>query len=194
MTNLPYRHIARTAHRIETDTTASLQQDRVAVNPLADVDALIERSHTEHLTGPELARMCDTNTRTLYAALKSAGRNRNELWAPPKLPRSAKRKTFNEWDMIQRDYEAGDAPLVLADRYGLHQQVIDRNLKSVEGLYVRNREEAVELRSKQRVEADSVRYQLRIGAMEKVAERLGVETDALRSELELEGLLLHDLD
>ncbi|MFZ3491860.1 hypothetical protein ACODT5_01220 [Streptomyces sp. 5.8] len=193
MRNLPYRQLARSARRIETDTTTPDVMRRPATGMLPDAAALIRRSHEEHLTGAELARAYETSARTLYAALAEAGQGREDLWAPPKAPRKAHRKTSPDWAALQRDYEAGDAPLLLADRYGIRQQVIDRNLKAVDGLHVRTREEAVALRSQQREAADEVRYRMRTGALEVAAAELGLEAATLRAVLSAHGLLLHDL-
>lgn len=189
----PYRRLARTATRIETDSTAAPERQREAKGELPDAETLIQRSHSEHLTGAELARAYETNARTVYTVLEEGGRRREELWAPPKAPRAPKRMVFEDWGALQRDYEAGDAPLVLTERYGIRQQVIDRNLKSVPGLHVRDREEAVDLRSRQRAEADKVRHHLRTGALEAAARDLGVPPTDLRLVLETHGLLLHDL-
>ncbi|MFD6967166.1 hypothetical protein [Streptomyces sp. NPDC059949] len=192
MKNLPYRHLARSGRRIETDTTAAPEMRLPATGRLPDAATLIRRSHEEQLTGAELARAYETSGRTLYAALAEAGHSREDLWAPPKAPRKARRNTSPDWAALQRDYEAGDAPLLLADRYGIRQQVIDRNLKAVDGLHVRTREEAVALRSQQREAADEVRYRMRTGALDTAAAELGLETATLRAVLSACGLLLHD--
>ncbi|MEV8336668.1 hypothetical protein, partial [Streptomyces niveus] len=73
------------------------------------------------------------------------------------------------------------------------QQVIQRNCKAIDGLHVRDREESVDLRSRQRAEADEARYRLRTGALEKAAAALGADPGRLRTVLEEHGLLLHDL-
>ncbi|MEV7869163.1 hypothetical protein AB0P17_24435 [Streptomyces sp. NPDC088124] len=75
MPNRPsYRHLARTGRRIEADITA--EPIGPATDRLPDAEALIRRSHDERLTGAELARDYETSTRTVYAALKKAGRSR----------------------------------------------------------------------------------------------------------------------
>lgn len=191
MPNLPYRRLARTGHRIETNTTAPSPTLRGAV-VLPDAQTLIRRSHEEHLTGAELARVYETHARTVYTVLEAAGHTREELWTPPKARRAPHRGDA-DWGDLQRDYEAGDAPLTLTERYGVPQQSIDRNLKAVDGLHVRSREEAVTLRSQQRAAADEVRYRLRTGALEGAAAELGVEAAELRRILDAHGLLLHDL-
>lgn len=192
MPNLPYRHLARTATRIETDAPDP-EVRRSATDKLPDAEALVSRSHSEQLTGAELARLYETSARTVYAVLEAAGHSREELWTPPKAKRAPKRDTSAHWTLLQRDYVAGDPPLVLAERYGIAQQVIDRNLKAIEGLPVRNKQEAGELRARQRAEADLVRYRLRTGALEDTALDLGVDAGHLRAVLEAQGLLLHDL-
>src|SRR5688572_20941482 len=124
MPNLPYRHLARTVHRIEADTTAAPSKLRAATGRLPDSETLIRRSHDEHLTGAELARAYETNARTVYALLENAGRSREELWAPPRPQPKARRTPHRDdpqWEDLQRDYEAGDAPLVLTERYGVPQ-------------------------------------------------------------------------
>lgn len=194
MSRLPYQDLARSARRIETGTAASPQLRRAATSKLPDAEALIRRSHDEHLTGPELAQVYETSARTVYTVLEREGCSREDLWAPPKALRQAHRRVSPDWPALQRDYEAGDAPLVLTERYGIPQQAIDRNLKAVDGLTVRSREEAVSLRSRQRAAADEVRYQLRTGALSTAAAELGVETEQLRAALSNHGLLLHDLD
>lgn len=192
MPEKPYRSLARTARRIEADTVRAPESRRPATGQLPDAEALIRHSHEEHLTGAELARAYETNARTVYAALAAAGRSREELWTPPKAPRRTHRNSSPDWEALQRDYEAGDAPLLLAERYGIVQQAIDRNLKAVEGLHVRAREEAVTLRSRQRAAADEVRHKLRTGALVAAAAELGVPRSELRAVLDAHGLLLHD--
>lgn len=197
MPEKPYRHLARTARRVESNAMAKPAGRSPATGRLPDAQALIRRSHDEHLTGAELARVYETSARTVYRVLTEAGYDRTHLWTPPLPEPSKHRRTPHrddpQWTDLQRDYEAGDAPLVLAERYRIVQQAIDRNLKAVDGLHVRNREEAVELRSRQRTAADLVRYQLRSGALEEAAADLGVDAGLLRSTLESHGLLLHDL-
>jgi hypothetical protein len=102
------------------------------------------------------------------------------------------RSTASDGLMI-RDYLAGDSMYRLMQRYGTHQPTVERLLKS-EGVDIRGRTEAGEVRTQQIDAADAHRLALREGALARVAEKTGLDEATLRAALDAEGLLLHDLD
>lgn len=135
-------------------------------------------------------------SRTYVAALL---RKRNITAVPdtgPRDTRSGPTNTPETWELILRDYRAGDSPVVLERRYGMAQATIARRtsgLAKQEGFPHRDGRAAEHLRSVQLRAADEVRYRLRTGALEAAAANLGLHPATLRAVLNAHGLLLHDL-
>ncbi|MFF9786337.1 hypothetical protein [Streptomyces nigrescens] len=188
----PLQRLARSASPVQTNVTKPPAKFRPASGQLPDAGTLIRHSHDEQLTGHALARVYGTSAASLYRALEGAGRSREELWTRPPAKRTTYLET-PEWAALVRDYVAGDAPLALADRYGVPQQTIARRLDTDSSIQVRDRAAGVALRTRQAAEADAVRYRLRTGALANAAADLGVTPAALHAALDAHGLLLHDL-
>lgn len=100
-------------------------------------------------------------------------------------------KDAPEWPDIVRDYRAGDPQLVLEARYGWFQQTIGRNLATIGKLRTGSISDTV--RMNQIREADDVRFRLRTGVLNRVADDLDIPVETLRDALERHGLFLHDL-
>lgn len=182
------RQVARTATHVQADRARPPAP--VGVDKLPDAETLIHVSHTERLDASALAGDYGTKVQYVDEVLAAAGKDRSALWSAPGRKRH---RGSQEWADLVRDYTAGDPPLLLADRYGIGQAAIARNLAADPSVTVRDRQEAGALRSAQIAEADQIRYRLRTGTLDAAAADLGIDSATLRAVLESHGLLPRDV-